>query len=106
MNIISLLNQFTNIFNENFQTSFTPYDLEHKIRNTGDSFTLKLYEEFLNSLDLQFKNSMERKEKFYVKETTLKTLVTSIGTIHFHNTIYYTKDTNKRYVFLTGIYQF
>ena len=103
MNIISLLNQFTNIFNENFQTSFTPYDLESKIRNTGDSFTLKLYEKFLNSLDLQFKNSTERKEKFYVKETTSKTLVTSIGTIHFHNTIYYTKDTNKRYVFLRDI---
>ena len=48
MNIISLLNQFTNIFNESFQTSFTPFDLESKIRNTGDTFTLKLYEEFLN----------------------------------------------------------
>ena len=43
MNIISLINDFTNSFNEIFKTSLSPLNLESKIKDVGDNFTLKLY---------------------------------------------------------------
>ena len=48
MNIISLINNFTTDFNETFKNNLTPLNLERKIRDVGDIFTLKLYESFLN----------------------------------------------------------
>ena len=62
MNIIPLIDEFTNDFNEKFKESLNPLNLESKIRDVGDTFTLKLYEAFLNYLDIQFKNSNERKD--------------------------------------------
>lgn len=52
MNIISLVNDFTNIFNETFKTSLNSLNLENKIRQVGDGFTLKLYQQFLNFLNV------------------------------------------------------
>ena len=57
MNIISLINEFTNNFNKIFQNNLNPLNLESKIRDVGDTFTIKLYESFLNYFDEQFKNS-------------------------------------------------
>lgn len=68
MNIIPLINEITNDFNKKFKESLNPLNLESKIRDIGDTFTLKLYESFLNYLDRQFKNSNERKNKYYVKQ--------------------------------------
>ena len=56
MNIIPLINEITNSFNENFKVNLTPLNLESKLRDIGDLFTLKLYESFLNYFDKQFKN--------------------------------------------------
>ena len=103
MKIIPLINEFTNIFNETFKQNLTPLNLESKIRNIGDIFTLKLYESFLNYLDDKFKNSKERKEKYNIKETRERTLLTSIGYITVNSTSYYTKDTNERFVLLREI---
>ena len=47
MNIIPIINDFTNNFNEIFKTSLSPLDLENKTRGAVDMFTLKLYEYFL-----------------------------------------------------------
>lgn len=93
MNIIPILNNFTRIFNKNMSTNITPFNLEQKIINTGDDFTLKLYEEYLSFLDRCFKYSSERLERYIVKETTLKTLTTSIGHITFTCTRYIDKET-------------
>ena len=68
MNIIPLINEITNDFNKKFKESLNPLNLESKIRDIGDTFTLKLYESFLNYLDRHFKNSNERKNKYYVKQ--------------------------------------
>ena len=57
MKIISLINNFTNNFNETFKQNLNPLNLERKIRDIGDRFTLALYEQFLNYLDDKFKNS-------------------------------------------------
>lgn len=72
MKIIPLINEFTNIFNENFTKNLNPLNLESKIRDAGDMFTLKLYESFLNYIDDKFKNSKERKSIYkYVLEYKL-----------------------------------
>ena len=57
MKIIPLINEITNGFNENFKNNLNSFNLESKIRNVGDLFTLKLYESFLNYLDEQFKKN-------------------------------------------------
>ena len=50
MNSIPLINEITNSFNESFKVNLTPLNLESKIRDVGDLFTLKLYESFLITL--------------------------------------------------------
>ena len=69
MKIIPLINEFTNTFNEIFQKNLNPLNLESKIRDAGDMFTLKLYESFLNYIDDKFKHSKERKLIYNIKET-------------------------------------
>ena len=103
MKIISLIQDFTKNFNESFSTSLSPFNLESKIRNVGDTFTLKLYESFLNFIDDKFKNSKQRKSTYNVKETVERTLLTSIGYITVNSTSYYHKNTKERYVPLRDI---
>ena len=45
------------LINETFSKNLDPLNLENKIRNVGDEFTLKLYEHFLNYIDDKFKKS-------------------------------------------------
>ena len=103
MNIISLINNFTSSFNEIFKTSLSPLNLESKIKDVGDNFTLKLYENLLNFIDDKFKNSNYRKNFYNIKETTKRTLITSIGYITVNSTSYYTKDSKERFVLLREI---
>lgn len=103
MKSISLFNDFTNNFNK-FCTKFiNPLTLEASIKDIGNCFTIKLYEEFLNQFNENFKNSKERKLNYNIKETTTKTLITSIGTIRVNSTSYYHKVTNERFVPLRDI---
>ena len=103
MKIIPLINEITNTFNETFKESINPLNLECKIRDVGDSFTLKLYEHFLNYIDDKFKNSKYRKNLYNVKETRQRTLITSVGSIHINSTSYYDKKTKERFVLLREI---
>ena len=103
MKIIPLINAITNTFNKTFEKNLNPLNLESKIRDVGDTFTLKLYESFLNYIDDKFKNSKERKISYYIKETRKRTLITSIGYITINSTSYYTKDTHERFVLLREI---
>ncbi len=103
MSIIPLINEFTNTFNQTFQKNLNPFNLESKIRNVGDSFTLKIYESFLNYIDQQIKHSQERKDHYYVKETRKRTLITSIGCITINSTSYINKSTKERYVPLRDV---
>ena len=103
MEIIPLINEITNTFNETFSKNLNPLNLENKIRNVGDEFTLKLYEHFLNYIDDKFKKSKERKAIFNIKETRHRTLITSIGCIHVKSTSYYDKKTKEHFVLLREI---
>ncbi len=100
MEIISLINEFTNTFNETFSKNLNPLNLESKIRDVGDAFTLKLYESFLNYLDDKFKHSKERKQQYVIKETRKRTLISSIGCITVNSTSYIDKKTKERFVLL------
>ena len=103
MKIISLINEFTNTFNEIFKENLNPLNLEAKIRTAGDTFTLLLYEKFLNYIDDKFKNSKDRKAIYNIKETRKRTLITSVGCIHVNSTSYYNKSTKERFVLLREI---
>ncbi len=103
MKIIPLINEFTNTFNETFKENLSPLNLESKIRDIGDTFTLRLYEQFLNYLDDKFKNSKERKSIYNIKDTRVRSLLTSIGYIHVNSTSYYRKDNHERFVLLREI---
>lgn len=103
MKIIPLINEFTNTFNEIFNKNLNPLNLESKIRDAGDIFTLKLYESFLNYIDDKFKNSKERKLIYNIKETRKRNLITSIGYITINSTSYVNKTTKERFVLLREI---
>lgn len=103
MEIIPLINEFTNTFNESFKENLNPLNLESKIRDAGDMFTLKLYESFLNYIDDKFKYSKERKANYNIKETKKRTLITSIGCITINSTSYVDKVTKERFVLLREI---
>lgn len=103
MKIIPLINEITNSFNETFKNNLNPLNLEDKIRNVGDTFTLKLYESFLNYLDDKFKNSKERKSIYNIKETRKRTLISSVGIITINSTSYINKETKEYYVPLRDI---
>ena len=103
MKIIPLINEFTNSFNEIFKENLNPLNLESKIRDAGDTFTLLLYEKFINYIDDKFKNSKERKEFYNIKETRKRTLITSVGCIRVNSTSYYDEKTKQRFNLLREI---
>lgn len=103
MNIVPLMNEIINNFNKNFQNNLNPLNLERKIIDIGNTFTIKLYESFLNYFDEKFKNSKERKNKYNIKETRLRTLTTSIGTITINSTSYVDKNTKEYFIPLRDI---
>lgn len=65
MKIIPLINEITNSFNEIFKNNLNPLNLESKIKDVGDLFTIKLYESFLNFFDDQFKRKKRKKRYIY-----------------------------------------
>ncbi len=103
MKIIPLINEIINSFNEIFTNNINPLNLESKIRNVGDLFTLRLYESFLNYFDEQFKKSKDRKKEYNVKQTRKRTLITSVGIITINSTSYINKKTKKYYVPLRDV---
>ena len=103
MKIIPIINEITNTFNETFKNNLNPLNLESKIRDVGDLFTLKLYESFLNYFDESFKKSKQRKKEFNIKETRQRSLITSVGLITINSTSYINKKTKERYVPLRDI---
>ena len=98
MNIILIFNEILNDFNKIFNNNLNPFTFESKIREFGDLFTIKLYEEFLNYFDKQFKKNKERKLKYNIKQTRKRTLITSIGVITFNYTSYIDKETGEYFI--------
>lgn len=76
------------------------YELEHNISNSTNTLNLDILRNILEYLDLEYKNSKERKEKYYVQQTRERTLITSLGLITFNKTYYKSKrKINGKYVY-------
>lgn len=103
MKIMPLIDEIYNKFCNVFQKSLTPLNIESNIRDVDDNFTIKLYENFLNFFDEQFKNSKTRKSNYYIKETRQRTLITSISSITVNSTSYISKHNKHYYVLLRDV---
>lgn len=98
MNNITLFDTFIKNYNEIFENnSNNIISLEQKLIKTGDKFTLDLIINTIESIDLQFKYSPKRKEKYYVKETYTRSLLTAVGYINVKLTRYKDKETGKSF---------
>ena len=91
MNIISLFESFVNHLNKIYKNNSFLHALEHNISNSTNYLNLDVLRNILESLDLEYKNSKERKEKYYVQQTRERTLITSLELITFNKTYYKSK---------------
>ena len=100
MNIISLFNSFVNHLNSILDNNLFLYELEHNVSNSTNTLNLDILRNILEYLDLEYKNSKERKDKYYVQQTRERTLITSLGLITFNKTYYKSKNKiNGKYVY-------
>ena len=91
MNIISLFNSFVNHLNNILDNNLFLHELENHISFSTNSLNLDILKEILEYLDLEYKNSKQRKELYYVQQTRPRTLITSLGLITFNKTYYKSK---------------
>lgn len=91
MNIITLFNSFVNHLNNILDNNLFLHELEHNISNSTYELNLDVLKQILEYLDLEYKNSKQRKELYYVQQTRPRTLITSLGIITFNKTYYKSK---------------
>ena len=100
MNNITLFDTFLKYFlKENANSPLSFSNLEKNIVDFGDKSILNFYKYIIEKIDLDYKNSNERKEKYYVKETYSRTLLTSLGPLTLSLTRYKHKETGKSYCY-------
>ena len=92
MNIISLFNSFVNHLNHILDNKLFFHELEKQISISTNSLNLDILREILEYLDLEYKNSKQRKDLYFVHQTRTRTLITSLGLITFHKTYYKSKN--------------
>lgn len=92
MNILSLFTSFVNYLNQILGNNLFMHELEHHISDATYNLNLDTLKNILEFLDLEYKNSKERKEKYYVQQTRERTLITSLGIITFNKTYYKSKN--------------
>ena len=91
MNILTLFDSFVNHLSNILDNNLFLHELEHNISNSTNSLNLDILKQILEYLDLEYKNSKERKETYYVQQTRERTLITSLGIVTFNKTYYKTK---------------
>ena len=87
MNILSLFTSFVNYLNQILGNNLFMHELEHHISDATYNLNLETLKNILEFLDLEYKNSKERKEKYYVQQTRERTLITSLGIITFNKSL-------------------
>ena len=93
MNMISLFSSLVNHLNNILSNNnLFLHQLEHNISDTTYELNLDILRQILEYLDLEYKNSKERKEKYYVQQTRPRTLITSLGLLTFNKTYYKSKN--------------
>ena len=100
MNIISLFNSFVNHLNNILDNNLFLHQLENHISLSTNSLNLNILKEILEYLDLEYKNSKQRKELYHVQQTRPRTLITSLGIVTFNKTYYKSKKKiNGKYLY-------
>lgn len=92
MNIISLFQSLVNHLSSILEKNLFLHELEHNISNSTIELNLDILKQILEYLDLEYKNSKERKDKYYVQQTRERTLITSLGLLTFNKTYYKSKE--------------
>lgn len=91
MNIISLFKSLVNHLSNILENNLFLHELEHNIFNSTNELNLDILKQILEYLDLEYKNSKKRKDKYYVQQTRERTLTTSLGLLTFNKTYYKSK---------------
>lgn len=91
MNIIPLFQSFVNHLSNILLNNQFLHEIEHNILNSTNELNLDVLRQILEYLDLQYKNSKEREDKYYVQQTRERTLITSLGLLTFKKTYYKSK---------------
>lgn len=69
-----------------------------------NTFSLSFFENLFEVLDSQFRESKERKEKYFINKSNVeRTLITIFGTITFKRTLYQNKLTGEYYFYLDDL---
>ena len=98
MNIIPLFRSFVNHLSNILVNNQFLHQIEHSISNSTNQLNLDVLRQVLEYLDLEYKNSKERKDKHYIQQTRERTLITSLGLLTFNKTYYKSKKKiNGRY---------
>lgn len=92
MNIISLFQSLVNHLSNILENNLFLHELEHNIFNSTNELNLDILKQILEYLDLEYKNSKKRKDKYYVQQTRERTLITSLGLLTFNKTYYKSKN--------------
>ena len=92
MNILSLFQSFVNHLSNILVNNQYLHEIEHNINISTSTLNLDTLKQTLEFLDLEYKNSNERKEKYYVQQTRQRTLITSLGLLTFNKTYYKSKE--------------
>lgn len=92
MNIISLFQSLVNHLSNILENNLFLHELEHNIFNSTNELNLDILKQILEYLDLEYKNSKKRKDKYYVQQTRERTLITSLGLLTFNKTYYKSKE--------------
>jgi hypothetical protein len=90
--MIPLFQSFVNHLNEILVNNMYLYELEYKIDDSTNQLNLSVLKQILEYLDLEYKSSKMRKEKYYVQQTRQRTLITSLGLLTFNKTYYKSKN--------------
>lgn len=104
MNNITFFDSLLKYFlqkNDNFSFSFT--NLEERIIDFGDKTTLNFYKYIIEKIDLDYKYSSERKEKYDIKETYSRTFLTALGPLNLSLTRYKHKETGKSFYYVRDL---
>lgn len=91
MNIIPLFHSLVNHLSKILVNNQFLHEIEHNISNSTMNLNLDILKQILEYLDLEYKDSRERKEKYYVQQTRQRTLITSLGLLTFNKTYYKSK---------------
>ena len=92
MNMIPLFQSLVNHLNQILVNNQFLHEFEHNISNSTTELNLDILKQILEYLDLEYKNSKERKYKYYVQQTRERTLITSLGLLTFNKTYYKSKN--------------